>query len=73
MPLKRSKKYTPSEKEKYMCSKHKTFFKARLMEWRKEIIVLRVHFFTEGWVQITSKMSNKSYNESEHRRVNVIN
>ena len=37
MPLKRLKKYTPSEKEKYMCSKHKTFFKARLMEWRKEI------------------------------------
>ena len=31
------KKYTPNEKEKYMCAKHKTFFKAKLMEWRKEI------------------------------------
>ena len=33
-----AKKYTPSEKEKYMCTKHKTYFKKRLMEWRNEII-----------------------------------
>ena len=32
------KKYTPNEKEKYMCAKHKTFFKKRLMEWKNEII-----------------------------------
>tara|TARA_B100000686_G_scaffold337512_1_gene408741 strand:+ start:72 stop:479 length:408 start_codon:yes stop_codon:yes gene_type:complete len=32
------KKYTPSEKEKYMCAKHKTYFKKRLMEWRNEIL-----------------------------------
>ena len=32
------KKYIPSEKEKYMCAKHKTYFKKRLMEWRNEII-----------------------------------
>ena len=32
------KKYTPSEKEKYMCSKHKAFFKKKLLEWKNEII-----------------------------------
>ena len=32
------KKYIPSEKEKYMCPKQKTFFKKRLIEWKNEII-----------------------------------
>tara|TARA_B100001765_G_C19456946_1_gene317372 strand:+ start:654 stop:1073 length:420 start_codon:yes stop_codon:yes gene_type:complete len=34
----RSKKYTPNEKEKYMCAKHKSFFKKKLIEWKNEII-----------------------------------
>tara|TARA_B100000959_G_C14800005_1_gene549298 strand:- start:201 stop:608 length:408 start_codon:yes stop_codon:yes gene_type:complete len=33
-----AKKYTPTEKEKYMCEKHKTFFKKRLIDWRNEIV-----------------------------------
>ena len=33
-----AKKYTPSEKEKYMCEKHKTYFKKRLIEWKNEIV-----------------------------------
>ena len=32
------KKYTPNEKEKYMCEKHKTYFRKRLIEWKNEII-----------------------------------
>ena len=32
------KKYIPSEKEKYMCEKHKAFFKKKLTEWRNEIV-----------------------------------
>ena len=32
------KKYIPSEKEKYMCTKHKSYFKKRLIDWRKEIV-----------------------------------
>ena len=32
------KKYTPNNKEKYMCFKHKAFFKKKLLDWRKEII-----------------------------------
>ena len=33
-----AKKYTPNEKEKYMCEKHKTYFRKRLIEWKNEII-----------------------------------
>ena len=32
------KKYIPNEKEKYMCTKQKTYFKKRLMEWKNEIM-----------------------------------
>jgi len=32
------KKYTPTDKEKYMCEKHKKYFKKRLIEWKEEII-----------------------------------
>tara|TARA_Y100001970_G_C14228199_1_gene856954 strand:+ start:2051 stop:2458 length:408 start_codon:yes stop_codon:yes gene_type:complete len=33
-----AKKYIPSEKEKYMCEKHKKYFKKRLLDWKNEII-----------------------------------
>ena len=33
-----AKKYIPNEKEKYMCKKHKVFFKEKLLEWKNEII-----------------------------------
>ena len=33
-----SKKYTPNLKEKYMCEKHKSFFKKKLIEWKTEIV-----------------------------------
>ena len=32
------KKYIPTEKEKYMCEKHKVFFKKKLLDWRNEIV-----------------------------------
>ena len=32
------KKYIPNKKEKYMCEKHKTYFKNKLMKWRNEIV-----------------------------------
>ena len=31
-----TKKYNPSEKEKYMCAKQKAYFKKRLIEWKNE-------------------------------------
>ncbi|MDC0247907.1 RNA polymerase-binding protein DksA [Pelagibacteraceae bacterium] len=33
-----SKKYIPNDKEKYMSSKQKTYFKKRLLDWKNEII-----------------------------------
>ena len=33
-----TKKYIPNEKEKYMCEKHKSYFKQKLIEWKSEII-----------------------------------
>ena len=33
-----AKKYIPNEKEKYMCEKHKAYFKKKLIEWRNEIV-----------------------------------
>ena len=38
MAIKISKKYLPSKKEKYMCAKHKEFFRMKLSEWKNEII-----------------------------------
>ena len=37
-PIKISKTYIPKETEKYMCEKHKVFFRIRLTEWKKELI-----------------------------------
>lgn len=32
------KKYIPNEKEKYMCPKHRTYFKKLLSSWKNDII-----------------------------------
>ncbi len=36
--VKISKKYIPKETEKYMCEKHKAYFKTKLLEWKKDLI-----------------------------------
>ncbi len=33
-----ARKYTPSTKEKYMCQKHKIYFKKKLTDWKNEIV-----------------------------------
>ena len=38
MPTKISKTYKPSSKEKYMCAKHKAYFRKALAEWKNELI-----------------------------------
>ena len=39
MPKKTTKKkYAPTNKEKYMCAKHKKFFTETLINWKKEIV-----------------------------------
>ena len=36
--VKISKTYVPKESEKYMCEKHKLYFKNKLSEWKKELV-----------------------------------
>ena len=36
--IKISKTYEPKDTEKYMCDKHKVFFRMRLQEWKKELV-----------------------------------
>tara|TARA_B100001250_G_C19422076_1_gene623627 strand:+ start:125 stop:640 length:516 start_codon:yes stop_codon:yes gene_type:complete len=37
-PVRISNTYFPKETEKYMCEKHKVYFRIRLTEWKKELI-----------------------------------
>jgi len=37
-PIKISKTYVPKDTEKYMCEKHKVFFRMKLQEWRKDLV-----------------------------------
>ena len=37
-PIKISKTYIPKETEKYMCEKHKVFFRMKLQAWKKELV-----------------------------------
>ena len=37
-PIKISKTYIPKDAEKYMCEKHKVYFKKKLTEWKIEIV-----------------------------------
>ena len=36
--IKISKNYVPKESEKYMCEKHKVYFKNKLTEWKKDLV-----------------------------------
>ena len=38
VPIKISKTYIPKDTEKYMCNKHKIYFRMKLQEWRKELV-----------------------------------
>ena len=37
-PIKISKTYIPKDTEKYMCEKHRVFFRIKLQEWKKELV-----------------------------------
>jgi len=36
--VKISKTYIPKQSEKYMCEKHKVYFKNKLTEWKKDLV-----------------------------------
>ena len=37
-PVRISNTYAPKDTEKYMCDKHKVYFRMKLQEWRKELV-----------------------------------
>ena len=37
-PIKISKTYIPKDTEKYMCEKHKVYFRMKLQDWKKELV-----------------------------------
>ena len=43
MPARTSKKYIPNKKEKYMCGKHKVYFRQKLINWKNDIIKSNSH------------------------------
>ena len=53
IPIKISKTYIPKDTEKYMCEKHKVFFRMRLTEWKKELVKANNEALTsEVWTTI---------------------
>jgi DnaK suppressor protein len=37
-PIKISKTYVPKDTEKYMCEKHRIYFRIKLTEWKKDLV-----------------------------------
>ena len=44
--VKISKTYIPKDTEKYMCEKHKVYFRMRLTEWKKKPLLKKNIFLT---------------------------
>jgi DnaK suppressor protein len=54
-PIKISANYVPKDTEKYMCDKHKVYFRMKLQEWRKELVKANNDaFITAVWMIIAS-------------------
>ena len=71
------KKYTPNEKEKYMNSKQRSFFKKKLIEWKNEIVKTNSKslYGNEGDDEISSpdvvdQASSQTEKTIEMRRLN---
>ena len=56
-PIKISKTYLPKDTEKYMCEKHKVFFRIKLNEWKKELVKANNEaLITEVWMIIVFRL-----------------
>ena len=71
------KKYIPTEKEKYMSSKQKTYFKKKLLEWKNEIIKInsKALYFSKiddeiSSADIVDQASSQTEKNVEMRTVN---
>ena len=71
MATKISKKYIPNSKEKYMCEKHKAFFKKKLMTWKTEIINLNNQALYNGDLDDNSTSADIVDQASSYTEKNV--
>ena len=71
MATKISKKYIPNLKEKYMCEKHKAFFKKKLMTWKTEIINLNNQALYNGDLDDNSTSADIVDQASSYTEKNV--
>ena len=70
-PIKISKTYTPKDNEKYMCEKHKVFFKIKLQEWRKELVRANNEALYNGSMDDNSISADIVYQASSYTDKNV--
>ena len=71
MVAKISKKYVPNLKEKYMCEKHKAFFKKKLTDWKVEIIKLNNQALYNGDLDDNSTSADIVDQASSYTEKNV--
>ena len=71
MATKISKKYIPNLKEKYMCEKHKAFFKKKLTDWKVEIIKLNNQALYNGDLDDNSTSADIVDQASSYTEKNV--
>ena len=75
--LKISKTYVPKDTEKYMCEKHKVFFRSKLQEWRKELVKANNEALYNGSMDdnsisadIVDQASSYTYKNVEMKAIN---
>ena len=76
------KKYIPNEKEKYMCEKHKKFFRKKLVNWKnvkvtEDMVSLQnqssitLNGIAQGWItdKITALLIENGFNLLEMNNI----
>ena len=76
-PIKISKVYVPKDTEKYMCEKHKVFFRMKLQEWKKELVKANNEALYNGSMDDNSISADivdqASYYTDKNVEMNAIN
>ena len=70
-PIKISKTYIPKDTEKYMCDKHKVFFRIKLTEWKKELVKANNEALYNGSMDDNSISADVVDQASSHTDKNV--
>ena len=69
--VKISKTYIPKESEKYMCEKHKIYFKNKLLEWKKDLIRTNNEALYNGSIAYNSTSADIVDQASSYTEKNV--